>query len=41
MTYVVYYKHLGIYHIDTFTEEEFEKLFADGAIAPSESWMLV
>lgn len=41
MTYVVYYTVMGMYLIDTFTEEEFHEMFSNGAIAPSESWMLV
>ncbi len=41
MTFVVYYHNAGGYHIDTFTEEEFDHIFGGVAQNVNESWIIV
>lgn len=40
MTYVVYYQFCGRYFIETFTEEEFDRVFDGRVSMPSEGWRI-
>ncbi len=43
MTYVVYYKYLGQFWTEDYTDDEFSSLFGDGDMVKevNASWMMV